>query len=87
MCCYCDARTDAQIMVDISDVAVPEEVLACHHGWAQAARVWQLSAASRDGDDVSQWIDLCQRRARALAHLAVASMPVRAESAYRSSMR
>ncbi len=65
-------------MGDISGVAVPDDVLSCHHGWAQAARVWQGSAALGDGDDVSDWIELCQRRARALAQLAVGTIKKRA---------
>jgi hypothetical protein len=73
MCRYCERTSDAEIIGDIAARTVPDEVLQCHHGWAETARVYATHCARRDGDDVASWVELRQRRARALARLAVAT--------------
>ena len=77
MCCYCNGKSDAEIVRDIADLAVPDDVFQCNHGWAEAARVWAQYGHVGD-DDVEDWIDLCCRRAKVLARLATASMDPRA---------
>ena len=72
MCSYCDSKSDAEIVREITDQVVPDEVLYCDHGWAAATRVW-----CKDGhvdDAVDDWIDLCGRRAKVLARIAVSAM-------------
>jgi len=73
MCRYCERTSDFEISGDIGAQQVPDEVLQCHHGWAETTRVYETHCAGRDGDDVALWVELRQRRARALARLAVAT--------------
>jgi hypothetical protein len=73
MCRYCECTSDLEIIGDISAQTVPDDVLQCHHGWAETARVYAIHCAERDGDDVGLWVTLRQRRARALAQLAIAA--------------
>jgi hypothetical protein len=73
MCRYCERTSDFEIIGDIAAETVPDDVLQCHHGWAETARVYATHCAGRDGDDVASWVELRQRRARALARLAVAT--------------
>lgn len=73
MCRYCERISDFEIIRDIAAQHVPDEVLQCHHGWAETTRVYETRGAGRDGDDVALWVELRQRRARALARLAVAT--------------
>lgn len=81
MCCYCDGKADAEIVKDITDLSVPDDVFQCNHGWAEAARVWAQYGHVGGDEDAEDWIDLCCRRAKVLAQLAIASMhpPVRAD--------
>jgi hypothetical protein len=73
MCRYCERASDLEIIGDIAAGTVSDDVLQCHHGWAETARVYASHCADPDGNDVGLWVELRQRRARALAQLAIAA--------------